>query len=288
MALTGIYGPVARDEGIAVIRNALDQGIVHYDTAELYGPYTNEELLSEALGNERSRVTIATKVGYDIRDGVIAGLDSRPRSIRRAVEGSLRRLRTDRIDVLYQHRPDPKVPVEDAVGTISDLIREGKVLSIGLSAVDRTTLLRAQAVHEIGFVQNEFSLINRVPQDLLSCAHASGTKLVCYSPLGRGILASSAASISMPSADDYRRKDARFEPQQRRRMLQLLGPLWQIAAERSIAPATVSLAWLLAQGPNIQVIPGVKSREQLRNSLAAEHLQLSDQELHALDGIEAS
>jgi aryl-alcohol dehydrogenase-like predicted oxidoreductase len=289
MALTGIYGPVSRHAATEIIRRALDLGVVHFDTAELYGPYLNEELLSDALGRERMGVEIATKFGYSIQDGKIVGLDSRPHSIRAAVEGSLRRLRRDHVDVLYQHRPDPKVPVEDVVGTMSELVREGKVLSLGLSATGPEALRRASLVHPIAFVQNEFSLIQRDPEKaLLPSLPGSPTEFVCYSPLGRGILASGPVAATQRSPTDYRSKDVRFQPEQRTKLAERLAPLWRIAVSRSASPATIALAWLLTKTPTIRIIPGARTLKQLEANVCSDDLTLTAEEMAALDSIDAS
>jgi aryl-alcohol dehydrogenase-like predicted oxidoreductase len=282
MALTGTYGPVSRDAAIGIIRRALDLGVVHFDTAELYGPYLNEELLSDALGHERMGVEIATKFGYRIQDGKIAGLDSRPHSIRSAVEGSLRRLRRDHVDILYQHRPDPKVPIEDVVGTMSELVREGKVRTLGLSSTDLPTLGRASAVNPISFVQNEFSLIQRDPEKaLLPGLLRSPVEFVCYSPLGRGILASKSVKVRSPT--DYRGKDVRFQPDRLAELTDRLAPLWHIAASRSIPPSTIALAWLLSKTPMIRVIPGARSMEQLEANVRSHDIALTADEMAALN-----
>jgi aryl-alcohol dehydrogenase-like predicted oxidoreductase len=284
MALTGIYGPISRDAAIEIIRRALDLGVVHFDTAELYGPYLNEELLSDALGGERTCVEIATKFGYRIQDGKIVGLDSRPSSIRSAVEGSLRRLRRDHIDVLYQHRPDRDVPVEDVVGTMSDLVQEGKVLSLGLSATDLPTLGRASAVHPISFVQNEFSLIQRDPEKaLLPGLLSTSIEFVCYSPLGRGILAGKSVITTQRSPTDYRSKDVRFQPERLAELTDRLAPLWHIAASRSVPPAKIALAWLLSKTSMIRVIPGARSTEQLEANIRSHDIALTADEMGALN-----
>lgn len=284
MALTGIYGHIARDVAIDIIRHAFDMGVTHFDTAELYGPFVNEELLADALGSRRTRVEIATKFGYRLEAGKIAGLDSRPQSIRSAVEGSLRRLRRDYIDVLYQHRPDPNIPVEEVVGTMSDLVKEGKVLELGLSATDIETVQRASAIHRISFVQNEYSLIQRQPeQGLLPYLNGTGTDFVCYSPLGRGILARIPDVEAKRSPTDYRNKDPRFEPTRLAELSLALDPLWDIAAAHLVRPATVALAWLLGRSPNIRVIPGATSVEQLNANFAAASVPLSSEQRVALD-----
>ncbi len=284
MPLTGIYGPVCRDNALKIIHHALDLGVSSFDTAELYGPYVNEELLAEALGSNLARVEIATKFGYRIHDGKIAGLDSRPKSIRFAVEGSLRRLRRDYVDVLYQHRPDPAVPVEDVVGTMADLAREGKVLALGLSGAQPDSLRRASAIHPIAFIQNEYSLIARDPEKtLLPSLLGTQTQFVCYSPLGRGILAGKLPKATQQSPTDYRNKDDRFQPKRHAELVDRLAPLWQIAATRSASPAAIALAWLLSKGPTIQVIPGATDIEQLRTNTCSTDLILTDGEIAALD-----
>jgi len=284
MALTGIYGPVSRDAAIEMVRRALDLGVVHFDTAELYGPYLNEELLSDALGRGRMRVEIATKFGYRIQDGKIAGLDSRPHSIRSAVEGSLRRLRRDHVDILYQHRPDPKVPIEDVVGTMSELVREGKVRTLGLSSTDLPTLRRASAANTISFVQNEFSLIQHDPENsLLPGLLGTPVEFVCYSPLGRGILAGRSVKARAPT--DHRSKDVRFQPERLAELADRLAPLWQIAASRSVPPSTIALAWLLAKTPTIRVIPGARSVEQLEANVCSHDIALTADEMAALNVI---
>ena len=289
MALTGIYGRIERAEAIAVIRRALELGIDHFDTAELYGPYTNEELLAEALGAQRVNVRIATKFGYKLKDGRIVGLDSRPATIRRAVEGSLLRLRRERIDLLYQHRVDPAVPIEDVVGTMAVLVSEGKVAALGLSAIDGATLCRAQAIHTISAVQNEYSLICRQPEvDIFPALRDSAMSLVAFSPLSRGILCGNAAADSEREPADYRIKDARFTMDALSAMTTRLQPLWDIALQHETLPAVVALAWLLAKHQKISVIPGAKSPVQIANSMLAAGLLLSAAELAQLDAINAS
>lgn len=288
MPLTGIYGPVSRDVAIEIIQRALELGVTSFDTAELYGPYLNEELLADALGSNLTRVEIATKVGYRFQDGKFAGLDSRPQSIRLAVEGSLRRLRREYIDVLYQHRPDPAVPVEDVVGTMADLVREGKALALGLSATDEASLRRATAIHPIAFIQNEYSLIARDPEKvLLPSLQGSRAQFVCYSPLGRGILAGKPPKATQQSPTDYRNKDARFQPERHAELVERLAPLWQIAADRSVSPAAIALAWLLSKSPAIRVIPSATDVEQLNANALSDDIALTAEEIDALDLVAA-
>lgn len=284
MALTGVYGAVPRDRAKSLIRRALDLGVTHFDTAELYGPYTNEELLAEALGADSQKVTIATKFGYLLDHGKIVGLDSSPANIRRAVEGSLRRLRRERIDILYQHRQDPSTPVEDAVGAMSDLVRQGKVGALGLCAFDRRILERARTVAYIEFVQNEFSLIHRAPEsDLAPGVSPTELQLVCYSPLGRGILTGKAYPLDDPA--DYRRNDSRFRPDNLLAFRERLRSLWEIARAHTASPAAVALAWLLSRGPGVHVIPGPKTIEQLEDCISAVELSLSDSDLIQLNDL---
>lgn len=284
MPLTGIYGPISREDAVNIIHCARDLGVSHFDTAELYGPYLNEELLAEGLGTDLTRVEIATKVGYRFDGGKIVGLDSRPQSIRLALEGSLRRLRREYVDVLYQHRPDPAVPVEDVVGTMADLAREGKALALGLSATDHDSLRRATAVHPITFVQNEYSLIARAPEKaLLPSLLGTATQFFCYSPLGRGILAGKPLTATQQSPTDYRNKDARFQPERHSDLVDRLTPLWQIANARSVSPAAIALAWLLSRAPAVRVIPSATDVDQLRANIRSADIVLSSKELAALE-----
>lgn len=286
MALTGIYGRVERSDAIDVIHRALDLGINHFDTAELYGPYANEELLAEALGSRRLDVQVATKFGYKLEGARIVGLDSRPSSIRRAVEGSLRRLRLERIDLLYQHRVDPNVPIEDVIGTMADLVTEGKVAALGLSAIDDAMLKRAQTVHAIAAVQNEYSLIQRQAEvALLPTLERQTTSFVAFSPLGRGIISGNLVASSDRDPADYRLSDVRFAPDRSSTIVTQLQPLWKIAQQREVPPAVVALAWLLAKSPKVSVIPGARSPNQVGISMQAAVFRLSTEEYEHLDGI---
>jgi aryl-alcohol dehydrogenase-like predicted oxidoreductase len=289
MPLTGIYGAVSRDVAIEIIQCALELGISSFDTAELYGPYLNEELLADALGSDLTRVEISTKVGYRFQDGKFAGLDSRPQSMRLAVEGSLRRLRREYVDVLYQHRPDPSVPVEDVVGAMADLVSEGKALALGLSATDPDSLRRASAIHPIAFIQNEYSLIARDPEKaLLPSILETSTQFVCYSPLGRGLLAGKPLKATQQSMTDYRNKDARFQPLRHAELVNRLAPLWQIAAVRSVSPAAIALAWLLSKSPAIRVIPSATDVKQLQANTLSGDTVLTVEEIDALDLVAAT
>lgn len=246
----------------------------------------NEELLAEAIGNSHQYVKIATKFGFKIINGKIVGRDSSPTSIRRAVEGSLRRLRRERIDLLYQHRIDPGVPIEDVVGTMKDLIIEGKVDKLGLSAIDALDLERAQTVHTISAVQNEYSLIERqIEAEVLPCIERHGTTLVPFSPLGQGILCGNALSASNRSSQDYRKSDAKFSTNRLRKINAQLQPLWRISKQYNVPPAVISLAWLLGKSPKIFIIPGAKSLSQISINVQATKIHLTIEEVGCLDSI---
>lgn len=286
MALTGIYGPITREDAVAVIRRAFDLGIDHYDTAELYGPYTNEELLADALGPGRLDVCIATKFGYRLNGDRIAGLDSSREAIRRSVEGSLRRLRRERIDLLYQHRPDPRIPVEDVVGTMADLVNEGKVAEIGLSAIGSATLDRARAIHPIAAIQNGYSLIERAAEtDVMPALNDHRTAFVAYSPLARGVLAGSAMPAERRPASDYRKSDGRLSVAGLSALKSALSPLWQAADRHNVSPAAIAIAWVLSKGPGMHVIPGARSPKQLTGTLLGAEIVLNEDELLELDKI---
>lgn len=258
MALTGIYGRVDRRVALATIHHALDIGFDHFDTAELYGPYRNEELLAGALTG-RHGVTVATKVGYRIQDGKPAGLDSRPSALRLAVEGSLGRLGREQIDLVYQHRQDPDVPVAEAVGCLGDLVREGKIRHIGLSHVDAIVLARARSEHAIMAVQNEVSFLTGPPSsDLRAEAAVGRTVILGHSPLGRGLLAGMEYG---PASDDFRSKDERFSVEGRRRLSAVIAPLRAMADSHGIPLAAAALAWVRANG--VLPVVGPKSPAHL-------------------------
>lgn len=288
MALTGIYGRVAREDAITLIRHALDQGVDHFDTAELYGPYINEVLLADALGIHGREVRIATKFGYKLEAGKITGLDSSPPTIRRSVEGSLRRLRRERIDLLYQHRPDPQIPIEDVIGTMSELVREGKVAELGLCAANRTTIERASTIHHIASIQNSYSLIEReADSDVLPALDGRRTAFIAHSPLARGILTAAAAPADRRETTDYRRKDARFAAAALASLNFALAPLWEVADRHHAPPAQIAIAWVLSKGPNMHVIPGAKNVDQLNVALRAEEIVFSEDDNQKLEIIAA-
>lgn len=278
MALTGLYGPIAKADAIALIHCALDHGIRHFDTAELYGPYLNESLLAEALDGRTHAATIATKVGYAIQGGNIAGIDNSAESLRSSVDGCLKRLRRDRIDLLYLHRVDARIPIEDTVGVLADLVARGKVATIGLSAVDGATLTRAHAVHPIAAVQNEYSLIARAAEaNALPRARALNIAFVAFSPLGRGLL--SGRVIPAPARDDsdYRKGRKEFGADAVTAFDDALAPLYAIAERHSCTPAQIALAWLLAQ--SVSIIPGARTQQQTIDCCRTAEVTLDPQDL---------
>lgn len=286
MGLSGLFGQVDGRTAVRTIHRALELGVQHFDTAELYGPYVNEELLAKALATWRGKLVVATKVGYKLIDGKIAGLDSRPEALRHAVEGSLRRLRRDRIDLVYQHRQDPAVPVEDAVGALARLQSEGKIIRIGLSAVDGKTLARAAAICPISAVQNQYSLIHRdKAEELLAFATASSTAFVAFSPLARGLLSGTTRSWPRLNSGDYRLSDERFAPERHDAIMDASAALNDIAAHRQVAAPAVALSWLLSRSSNLAVIPGCKSPTQVDMAIQALQLTLNAHELNLLDAI---
>jgi len=287
MGMSQSYGSAEeRDEreSIATIHRAIDLGITFMDTAEVYGPYTNEELLGRALQGKRDGVLIATKFGFRIENGAMAGVDSRPQRIRDAVEGSLRRLATDRIDLLYQHRVDPQVPIEDVVGTMADLVREGKVRFLGLSEAGEQTIRRAHAVHPIAALQSEYSLWERnLEPRIIPLLRELGIGLVAFAPLGRGFLTGTAKRAGEYSEKDHRRNDPRYIGENFDTNMRAAAAVQQLAARRNATAAQIALAWLLQKGEDIVPIPGTKRRSYLEENVAAERVQLSAAEMTELD-----
>lgn len=288
MGMSHAYGrPEERDEGesIATVHRAIELGVTLFDTAEVYGPYANEELLARALEGKRDRVVIATKFGFKIdANGSIAGVDSRPEHIRAAVEGSLRRLRTDRIDLLYQHRVDPAVPIEEVVGTMSDLVREGKARYLGLSEAGERTIRRAHAVHPIAALQSEYSLWERnLEPRILPLLRELGIGLVPFAPLGRGFLTGAVKRAEEYDAGDFRRGDPRYQGANFDANMAAASAVRELAARKGSAPGQVALAWLLQKGLDVVPIPGTKRRRYLEENLGAAALSLSADEVTALD-----
>jgi len=288
MGMSFAYGrPEERDEreSIATIHRAIELGVTFFDTAEAYGPRTNEELLARALAGRRDRVVIATKFGFMFDGkGAIAGTDSRPAHIREVVEASLGRLQTDHIDLLYQHRVDRNVPIEDVVGTMAALVREGKVRHLGLSEAGEQTLRRAHAVHPIAALQSEYSLWERnLESDIIPVLRELGIGLVPFAPLGRGFLTGAVKRAEDYPEGDYRRGDPRYQGENFDANVRAAGAVRDVAAKRGAQPGQVAIAWLLAKGPDVVPIPGSKSRAHLEENAGAADVLLSAEELAALD-----
>jgi aryl-alcohol dehydrogenase-like predicted oxidoreductase len=285
MGLSQSFPPIPpKDEGIAVIRAAVERGITFFDTAQVYGPFTNEELVGEALEPVRDQVVIATKFGFDFESGR-GGLDSRPETIRRSVEASLKRLRTDSIDLLYQHRVDPNVPIEDVAGAVKELIDGGKVQDFGLSEAGVQTIRRAHAVQPVTALQSEYSLWWREPEEaILPTLEELGIGFVPFSPLGKGFLTGKIDETTEFESGDFRNTVPRFtDPDAREANRAFVDLLTQIAERRNATPAQVALAWLLAQKPWIVPIPGTSKMHRLDENIAAAALELTDDDLDEIE-----
>ena len=285
MGISFGYGPAtSREEGIGIIRAAVEGGVTFFDTAEAYGPFTNERLVGEALGPVRDQVFIATKFGFKFEGDKQAGLDSRPAHIREVAEASLKRLKTDRIDLLYQHRVDPNVPIEDVAGTVKDLIREGKVKHFGLSEAGVQTIRRANAVQPVTALQSEYSLWWREPEkEVLPTLEELGIGFVPFSPLGKGFLTGKIDEKTTFNATDFRNVVPRFTPDNRKANLAFVDWLKGFAERKRATPAQIALAWLLAQKPWIVPIPGTTKRHRLDENLGAASIHLSVDELRGID-----
>ena len=286
MGLSYGYGPaVDRQQAIALIHAAVDRGVTFFDTAQVYGPYSNEELVGEALAPFRGKVVIATKFGFHLdENGVEIGLNSRPEYIRRMTEGSLRRLRVETIDLYYQHRVDPTVPIEEVAGTVKELVKEGKVKHFGLSEASADTIRRAHAVLPVTALQSEYSLWWREPESkTFPTLEALGIGFVPFSPLGRGFLTGKIDETSTFDATDFRSKVPRFSPENRKANQALVDLLSAIAAQRSATPAQLALAWILARRPWIVPIPGTTKLHRLEENLGAVNVEFSPAELEELE-----
>ena len=296
MGMSFSYGPSPeRQEMIALLRTAVERGVSFFDTAEVYGPYVNEELVGEALEPFRGQVVIATKFGFDLdpardprgRNGA-PGLDSRPEHIRQVAEASLKRLRVEAIDLFYQHRVDPEVPIEDVAGAVKDLIRAGKVRHFGLSEASPRTIRRAHAVQPVTALQSEYSLWFRDPgTELLPTLEELGIGFVPYSPLGRGFLTGKMDAGTVFAKDDFRNALPRFTPEARQANQALVDLLGTIARQKQSTPARIALAWLLAQKPWIVPIPGTRKLERLDENLGAAALRLTPDDLRAIEAAAA-
>ena len=286
MSMSWAYGAGDEQGGTDTIHRALELGVTFYDTAEVYGPFANEELVGRALAGRRGDVQIATKFGFanDPDNPRRRGLDGSPENARRAVEGSLKRLGTDYIDLYYQHRIDPNVPIEETVGAMAEMVTAGKVRYIGLSEASPETIRRAHAVHPLTAVQTEYSLWTRDPEDaVIPTLRELGVGLVAYSPLGRGFLTGQIRSIDDLPEDDWRRTNPRFQEQALRDNIHLADKVRELAEERGITPAQLALAWVSAKGEDIVAIPGTKRVSYLEENVAAADIELSAQEVAALD-----
>jgi aryl-alcohol dehydrogenase-like predicted oxidoreductase len=277
---------LSKDEGVALIRAALDRGVTFFDTAEVYGPFTNEEVVGEALRPFRDKVVIATKFGFDIdaKTGENRGVSSRPDQIRQAVEGSLKRLGIETIDLLYQHRVDPNVPIEDVAGTVRDLIAQGKVKHFGMSEPGVQTLRRAHAVLPVTALQNEYSLWWRAPETngILEACDELGIGFVPYSPLGKGFLTGAMTKTAQLGEGDFRKGIPRFQPEAMEKNQAFVNLLKRVADDKGKTPAQIALAWLLAQRPYIVPIPGTTKLTRLEENMAAAETELTQEDLRAI------
>ncbi|HEX4284198.1 MAG TPA: aldo/keto reductase [Terracidiphilus sp.] len=284
MGMSQSYGPADEGESIATIHRALELGLTFFDTAEVYGPFHNEELLGRALQGRRDQAYIATKFGFHIVDRKASGTNSQPDHIREAVDASLRRLQTDRIDLLYQHRVDPKVPIEDVAGTVKQLVLAGKVKHFGLSEAGEQTIRRAHAVHPVTALQSEYSLWERnLEPKIIPLLRELGIGLVPFSPLGRGFLSGTAKRAEDYPEGDFRRGDPRFQGENFTANMQAASIVREIAGQRGATASQIALAWLLAKGDDVVPIPGTKRRKYLEENVAATELTLTPQEVAQLD-----
>ncbi len=285
MGMNFAYGQVPdKKEMITLIRKAVELGVTFFDTAEAYGPFTNEELVGEALNPVRDKVIIATKFGFKIQDGKQIGVDSRPEHIREVAEASLKRLKTNVIDLFYQHRVDPHVPIEDVAGTVKDLVKEGKVKYFGLSEAGMNTIRRAHAVQPVTALQNEYSLWTRTPEEeLIPALEELGIGLVTFSPLGRGFLTGKMNEKTIFTDGDFRSNLPRFTPEALKANQSLIDLLGKVARKKNATPAQIALAWLLAQKPWIVPIPGTTKLNRLEENIGAASIELSADDLREIE-----
>ena len=286
MGMSEFYGSLDEAEAIATIRHALELGVDLLDTADIYGPHTNERLVGEAIADRRDEVILATKFGIvrDPENPQARGVNGRPEYVHDSCDASLRRLAIDHIDLYYQHRVDPEVPIEETVGAMAELVDAGKVRFLGLSEAGPETIRRAHAVHPISALQTEYSLWSRDPEDeLLATVRELGIGFVAYSPLGRGFLTGQIASPDDFEPDDFRRHNPRFQGDNFARNLELVDRVKQLASDKDCTPGQLALAWVLAQGEDVVPIPGTKRRSYLEQNIEATEISLSDAELAAID-----
>lgn len=286
MGMTRVYGAGDEQSGLETIHRALELGITFLDTAEVYGPYTNEQLVGRAIAGRRDEYEIATKFGFaiDPEHPADRSVDGTPQNVRRAVDGSLRRLGIDHIDLYYQHRVDPGVPIEETVGAMAELVDAGKVRFLGLSEASSETIRRAHATHPLTAVQSEYSLWTRDPEDdVLGTLRELGIGLVAYSPLGRGFLTGQIRSLADLPEDDWRRGNPRFQEQALKENLQLADRVIELAEDHGVTPAQLALAWVMAKGDDIVPIPGTKSPRRLEENAGAVEITLSTEDIADLD-----
>jgi aryl-alcohol dehydrogenase-like predicted oxidoreductase len=286
MGMSEFYGPSDEKESTATIHRALELGITMLDTADMYGPFKNEELVGRAIKGKRDRVIIATKFGNvrDPSDPTKRGINGRPEYVRQSCEGSLKRLNVETIDLYYQHRVDPNTPIEETVGAMADLVKEGKVRYLGLSEAAVATIRRAHKVHPISAVQTEYSLWTRDPEEgLLDALRLLDIGFVAYSPLGRGFLTGQIKRVDDLAADDFRRQNPRFQGENFNKNLELVARVEEIAKEHKCTPAQLALAWVLAQGDDIVPIPGTRHPERVEENVAALDVVLSESDLRRID-----
>jgi aryl-alcohol dehydrogenase-like predicted oxidoreductase len=287
MSMSFGYGPAAdKQEMISLIRKAVELGVTFFDTAEVYGPFTNEELVGEALAPFRGKVVIATKFGFDCDAGKQGPVNSQPERIKRVVDASLKRLRVETIDLLYQHRVDPNVPIEDVAGTVKELIQQGKVKHFGMSEAGAQSIRRAHAVQPVAALQSEYSLWWREPEaEILPTLEELGIGFVPFSPLGKGFLTGAITENTKFASDDFRNKVPRFSEENRSANQALVEVIGKFAAQKQMTPAQVALAWLLAQKPWIVPIPGTTKQHRLQENCGAASVELSPADLRELEGV---
>ncbi len=287
MGMSEFYRGADEKESIATIHRALELGVTLLDTADMYGPFENEELVGRAIEGRRDRVVLATKFGNQRgTDGSFLGVNGKPEYVRSACDASLRRLGVERIDLYYQHRVDPTVPIEDTVGAMAELVRAGKVRWLGMSEAAPATIRRAHRVHPISALQTEYSLWSRDPEDeILPAVRALGIGFVAYSPLGRGFLTGRFRTLEDLPADDYRRSSPRFQGENFGKNLRLVEKIRELAAEKKVGAAQLALAWVLARGEDVVAIPGTTTRKHLEENLAATSIALSKDELARIDAV---